>query len=110
MPGHPDIYAPALIATIATLTLWVWLSRRLTARGRTRWRAVPLCLPLLLIAMGYGFYWFGFFQSPATAVQLHAIRLTVSHAVDGFASYMVGGWLAVSLLLLLPVFRPRKVH
>ncbi|MCA3563295.1 MAG: hypothetical protein IOC90_05280 [Methylocystis sp.] len=108
MTGHLDLLGPALAGTIVSVVLWFWLSRRLTARGRTRWRAAPLCLPLLLVSIGYGLYWFGFFQSPAAAVQLHAVKLTVSHATESLAPYALAAWLAASLLLLWPIVTRRQ--
>jgi hypothetical protein len=108
MRQHLDIYVPALFGTALTLALWYWLSRRLGERGLTRWRALPLCLPLLLMTVGYGLFWFGFFQSPALAVQLHAVRLTINHVTDGFVSYAVFAWVAACVVLLMPLLKPRQ--
>jgi hypothetical protein len=77
------------------------------ALGRSRWRPVLLCLPLLLGAAGYGLFWLGFFSSPGAAVQLHAVRLTLRHAIGDFLPMIGAGWLALSGLLLLPLVRNR---
>jgi hypothetical protein len=105
MSEHIGIYSFAVVGTAAALGLWVWLARQMTARGKSRWRPVLLCLPLVLAAAIYGLFWFGFFLSPAAAVQLHAIRLTIEHAISGYGVAIIAGWLAVSLLPLLPVLR-----
>jgi hypothetical protein len=85
--------------------LWIVLARRMKALGRSRWRPVLLCLPLLLGAAGYGLFWLRFFASPGAAVQMHAIKLTLLHALGDFAPWIGAGWLALSALLLLPLLR-----
>jgi hypothetical protein len=105
MLAHTDIYGVAIGGVLAAIALWGWLAGQLKARIRSRLRAVPLCLPLVLAAAGYGLFWLGFFSSPATAVQLHAVKLTLQHALDGFAGWIAAGWLVVSLVALLPLMR-----
>jgi hypothetical protein len=99
------LYVPAIIGVIAALLIWFALARIAARRGLSRWRPVLLCLPLLLIAAGYGLFWWGFFSSPAMAVQLHAVRLTLEHAVGAYLPWITGGWLAASLGLLLPLLK-----
>jgi hypothetical protein len=105
MREHLSIYVPALLGVVLALTLWVWLSKRLTGVNRSRWRAVVLCLPLILGAAGYGLFWFGFFSSSAMAVQMHAIRLTLQHFVGPFLPWIGGVWLLISGWLLLPLLK-----
>jgi hypothetical protein len=103
---------PAVAGAVMAVVLWVALALRLQAVGKSRWRPAMLCLPALLIAIGYGVYWLAFFSSVDMAVQLHAIRLTISHFAGlylGSALPWIGGtWLAVGLGLLLPAFRSRE--
>jgi hypothetical protein len=91
------------IGVLAAVGLWVGLARLLAARIRSRLRAVPLALPLLMVALGYGAFWLAFFSSPATAVQLHAIRLTVAHFAGPLLPWTVGSWLVVSAWALKPL-------
>jgi hypothetical protein len=99
------LYVPSMVGAVIALALWVVLTRAMVARGRSRWRPVLLCLPLLLGAVGYGLFWFGFFSSPATAVQLHALRLTVQHFAGPFLPWIGAVWLAMSGWLLVPLVR-----
>jgi hypothetical protein len=103
MRDHISLYVPAALGVILALALWVFLARKLAAADRTRWRAVLLCLPLLLGAAGYGLFWFGFFSSPAMAVQLHAVRLTLQHFAEPFLPWVGGIWVLLSGWLLLPL-------
>jgi hypothetical protein len=105
MREHLDLYGPSLVGAAIALVVWVALARAMAARGRSRWRPVLLCLPLLLGALGYGLFWFGFFSSPATAVQLHALRLTVQHFGGAVLPWIGAIWLVLSGWLLLPLFR-----
>jgi hypothetical protein len=105
MLEHFHIYVPSMIGAVMALALWVVFARAMAARGKSRWRPVLLCLPLLLGAVGYGLFWFGFFSSPATAVQLHAVRLTVQHFAGPFLPWIGAVWLALSGWLLLPLLR-----
>jgi hypothetical protein len=90
------ILATSALGVILALMLWMWLARRLAHAGKSRWRAVPLCLVLLLIPLGYGVFWLVFFSSPAAAVQAHAIRLTLEHFIAPFAPWTGVSWLIVS--------------
>jgi hypothetical protein len=85
------------------LGLWVWLARRLSCVGKSRWRAVPFCLPLLLMSLAYGAFWLVFFAGPFAAVQAHAIRLTLAYFTGTFAPWVGTTWLAVSAALLWPL-------
>jgi hypothetical protein len=105
MREHLDLYIPSMIGAIMALALWVVLAHAMAARGKSRWRPVLLCLPFLLGTAGYGLFWFGFFSSPATAVQLHAVRLTVQHFAGPFLPWIGAVWLALSGWLLLPLLR-----
>jgi hypothetical protein len=107
MSTLPPILIASAIGVLAALALWIGLARMLSARIRSRLRAVPLCLPLLLIPAVYGLFWLAFFSSPAMAVQTHAIRLTVQHAVGPWLPWIAGGWLAVSLGALWPLISGR---
>jgi hypothetical protein len=102
---HFDLYGPSILGAVLAIALWGVLARAMTARGRSRWRPVLLCFPLLLSALGYGLFWFGFFSSPATAVQLHALRLTVQHFAGPFLPWIGLVWLVLSSWLLLPLRR-----
>jgi peptidoglycan biosynthesis protein MviN/MurJ (putative lipid II flippase) len=104
MLAHAEIYGTALAGVVATLALWGWLARAMKALGKSRWRPVMLCLPLMLAAAVYGLFWYAFFLSPGAAVQLHAVRLTIEHAVSGFGTAIIAAWLGLSLILLLPLF------
>jgi hypothetical protein len=99
------VYVPSLLGVVLALGLWVVLSKRLALRNRSRWRAVLLCLPLVVGAFGYGLFWFGFFLSPERAVQMHAIRLTLQHFGAPFLPWIVGVWLLLSGRLLLPALK-----
>ncbi len=99
------LYVPSIVGAVIALALLVVLTRAMAARGRSRWRPVLLCLPLLLVAVGYGLFWFGFFSSPATAVQLHALRLTIQHFAGPFLPWIGAVWLASSVGLLAPLLR-----
>jgi hypothetical protein len=88
---------------VVVLGLWVWLARRFSSLGKSRWRAVPFCLPLLLMSLAYGAFWLMFFASPALAVQTHAIRLTLAYFIGPFAPWVGTAWLALSAALLLPL-------
>ena len=105
MREHLALYAPALTGALLSLVLWFWLSRRLAAKDASRWRAVPLCLTLLLITAGYGLFWFGFFATPKTAVQLHAVRLSITYLAGDALPWIGMAWLALSGFLLLPLWR-----
>lgn len=105
MSGHLDIYGTAAAGVLAALALWIWLSGQLAARIRSRLRALPLCLPLLLIAAGYGLFWLAFFSSPGMAVQMHAVRLTVQHVAAPYLPWIGGTWLIASLAVLWPLAR-----
>ncbi len=111
MGGAAATLLPILVLSaagiLAALALWVWLTRLLSARIRSTLRAVPLCLPLLLAPLVYGLFWLAFFASPAVAVQMHAIRLTLDHAVGPFLPWIAGLWLALSLAALLPLLQRR---
>ena len=107
MREHLSIYVPALVGAILTLALWISLSRRLSRVGKSRWRAVGFCLPLLLAAVGYGLFWFGFFSSSDIAVQLHAIRLTIVYFSESFLSWAVALWLLISAWLIAPALRTK---
>jgi hypothetical protein len=100
------IYVPAIFGAILVLALWVTLTRAVVARGKSRWRPVLLCLPMFMGCIGYGLFWFGFFSSPGTAVQLHAIRLTAEHFLGPLLPWISAAWLALSAWLLLPLARP----
>jgi hypothetical protein len=99
------LYVPAAVGVALTLIGWVLLARALARRGRSRWRAVLLCLPPLLASAGYGLFWWGFFTSPAMAVQMHAVRLTAQHALGPWLPWIAGGWLTAALALLWPLAR-----
>jgi hypothetical protein len=99
------LYVPAMVCAVVALALWALLARAMAARGRSRWRPVLLCLPLLLGAIGYGLFWFGFFSSPMAAVQLHAVRLTIQHFAGAFLPWIGAVWLVLSGWLLLPLVR-----
>ncbi len=103
MQTHFAIYMPALAVALVTLALWVAIDRALQRRIRSRLRAFPLCLPLLLAALGYGLYWWAFFASPAMAVQMYAIRLTLQHEVGAWLPWIAGGWAALALYALRPL-------
>jgi hypothetical protein len=105
MREHLHLYVPALAGAVIVLILWIFLSRALAVRNLSRWRAMALCLPLMLLALGYGLFWWAFFASPASAVQVHAIRLTVSHFAGPFLPWLAGSWLAISVWLLKPLAR-----
>ncbi|MGL4636316.1 MAG: hypothetical protein ACRCWF_10065 [Beijerinckiaceae bacterium] len=105
MREHLSLYMPAVVGFVLAVILWVFLSRKLAAANRSRWRAVLLCLPLVLGALVYGLFWFGFFSSPAMAVQMHAVRLTLQHFVMPFLPWIAGVWLLISGLLLLPLLK-----
>lgn len=94
--GNPlVIYAASAAAAILALALWVLLARLMRRSGRSRWQAAPLGLTLIVAAAGYGLFWFGFFSSPAMAVQLHAVRLTIAHAAGEAWPFVAAGWLAL---------------
>jgi hypothetical protein len=99
------LFVPSIVGAIIALALWIVLARAMVARGRSRWRPVLLCLPLLLGAAGYGLFWFGFFSSPATAVQLHALRLTIQHFAGPFLPWIGAIWLVMSGWVLVPLVR-----
>jgi hypothetical protein len=99
------LYVPPIVGTVIALALWVFLNRAIAARGKSRWRPVLLCLPLFIGCAGYGLFWFGFFTSPKTAVQLHAVRLTIAHFAGPFLPWLGAVWLALSSWLLLPLVR-----
>jgi hypothetical protein len=105
MTEHLDLYAPALGGALAAVALWGWLAGLLAARIRSRLRAVPLCLPLLVAAAGHGLYWWAFFLSPAAAVQMHAIRLTLAHFAGPLLPWIGVVWLAGSLWALRPLLK-----
>jgi hypothetical protein len=107
MSTLPPILLASAAGVLAALALWIWLAQRLAARIRSRLRAVPLCLPLLLIPAVYGLFWLAFFSSPSMAVQAHAIRLTLQHAVAPFLPWIAGGWLVVALAALWPLLKDR---
>jgi general stress protein CsbA len=102
MREHLALYIPAVIGVISALVLWIMLARKMTRVGRSRWRAVLLCLPLLLGAVGYGLFWFGFFSSPDAAVQLHAVRLTIAYFTEALLPWLGGLWLVLSAWLIKP--------
>jgi hypothetical protein len=97
------LYVPALVGANLALALWIALARAIALRGRSRWRPVLLCLPLLAGAVGYGLFWFGFFSSPSTAVQLHAVRLTIQHFAGNALPWVALVWLMLSGWLLWPL-------
>jgi hypothetical protein len=99
------LYVPAIVGAVMALALWVVLSRAIVARGGSRWRPVLLCLPLFMGCVGYGLFWLGFFSSSATAVQLHAVRLTIQHFAGPLLPWVGAAWLASSGWLLLPLAR-----
>jgi hypothetical protein len=99
------ILVQSAVAIAAALALWVWLARLLAGRIRSRLRAVPLALPLLLAAVGYGLYWLAFFSSPTLAVQMHAIRLTFQHLAGPFLPFIAAVWLGLAVWPLAPLFR-----
>jgi hypothetical protein len=105
MRDHLDLYIPSIVGATMALSLWLVLTRAMAARGKSRWRPVLLCLPLMLGAAGYGLFWFGFFSSPATAVQLHALRMTVQHFAGPVLPWVGAVWLVLSGWLLLPMLR-----
>ncbi len=105
MRDQLHLYVPAMVGVVLALVLWIFLGRVLAARGKSRWRAALLCLPLLLLAAGYGLFWFGFFSTPATAVQLHAVRLAIQHFAGPFLPWIGAVWLMLSGWLLLPLLR-----
>jgi hypothetical protein len=105
MGGAAQIYLQAALGAAGAAALWVLLARWLARRGLRRWRSVPLGLTLLAAALGYGLFWAAFFSSPAMAVQMHAIRLTIVHALGGALPWLVAGGLAAAALPLLA--RPR---
>lgn len=105
MREHLHLYVPAMAGVVVSMALWGVLAKALARRQASLWRAAPLCLPLLLGSALYGLFWWGFFSSPAMAVQLHAIRLTIQHAVDGFAPWLIAAWILTSLALLFPLRR-----
>ncbi len=92
-------------ALLAALALWILAARRLRRRDLGRWRAVPIGLSLVLAAAAYGLYWTAFFASPALAVQMHALRLILSHALGAGLPWLIAGWLALVALPLLPLAR-----
>ncbi len=101
------LYVPAIVGAAVALIAWLGLARASAARNKSRWRPVLLCLPLLLGSLGYGLFWFGFFSSPQTAVQLHAVRLTVQHFAGPLLPWIAAMWLLLSAWLLLPLLRQR---
>jgi uncharacterized membrane protein len=105
MREHLHLYVPALAGVVVVIAGWAALSGALAARHRSRWRAVVLCLPLVLIALGYGLFWWVFFASPASAVQMHALRLTIAHFAGPFLPGIGMSWLAISAWLLVPLLR-----
>lgn len=105
MREHLNIFVPAVLGVLIAPGVWIWLAGKLARRNASRWWALPLMLPLLLAPAFYGLFWWGFFASPASAVQLHAIRLTIQHFVEPFVPWIGGVWLAGSLALLLPLVR-----
>jgi hypothetical protein len=90
--------------TLAALALWAFLVHQLSARIRSRLRALPLAAPLVMMALGYGVFWLAFFSSPAMAVQMHATWLTIRHAVWPFLPWVAGAWLVAGLWALRPLF------
>jgi hypothetical protein len=105
MSALTPIIAAAAGGAIAALALWVWLARALGSRIRSPLRAVPLCLPLLLAAVGYGLYWWAFFASPFAAVQMHALGLAAGHYLGPVLPWFGAAWLAASLAALMPLVR-----
>jgi hypothetical protein len=105
MREHLPIYVPAIVGAMLALVLWIVLARKMSRVGKSRWRAVLLCLPLLLGAAGYGLFWLGFFSSPDAAVQLHAVRLTTVYFTASFLPWFGGVWLALSAWLITPALR-----
>ena len=105
MREHLPLYVPALVGTVLAVILWFVLARRIRRVGKSRWRPVLLCLPLLLGALGYGLFWLGFFSSTDAAVQLHAVRLTVTYFTGPFLSWVGGVWLVISTWLIFPALR-----
>jgi hypothetical protein len=101
------LYLPAVAGVALALIGWIALARALARRGRSRWRAVLLCLPPLVGSAVYGLFWAAFFSSPGMAVQMHAIRLTIQHAVGPWPPWIAGAWLAAALALLWPLARRR---
>ncbi len=99
------IQLTAALALLAAIALAVTLARLLRRRGLGRWRAAPLGLTLALAAAAYGLYWTAFFASPALAVQMHAVRLVLAHALGAALPWIAAGWLAITALPLLPVLR-----
>jgi Na+/proline symporter len=97
------ILLTAALGCACALLLWMWLARRLVELGKTRWRAVPLCLPLLLISLAYGTFWLVFFSSPQLAVQAHAVRLTLASLTGPIVPWVGAAWLALSAALLWPL-------
>lgn len=108
MVDHIEIYAVSGGSALIVLALWGALSHALDRSIRSRLRAVPLCLPLLAMAVGYGLYWWAFFASPSLAVQMHAIRLMLAHFIGPFLPWIVTGWLAFALVALRPLVRHRR--
>jgi uncharacterized membrane protein len=110
MRDHLDLYVPSMVGVVAAVTAWFWLSAQLGQRDVSRWRAVPFCLPLLMMAAGYGLFWLGFFSSPTTAVQLHAMKLAITHLVGDYIVWIGGIWLLLCAVLLLPLVttEPRR--
>jgi hypothetical protein len=106
-PTLAPILALSAAGVLAAAALWAWLAERLALRIRSRLRAVPLALPLLLGALGYGAYWSAFFATPGLAVQMHAVRLTLAHAAGPALPLLAGVWLALSLWALAPLLRRR---
>ncbi|MGL4243369.1 MAG: hypothetical protein ACRCTI_19830 [Beijerinckiaceae bacterium] len=105
LPTLLPILLSAGVVALAAVGFWIWLARSLAGRFRSRLRALPLVLPVLLAALGYALYWIAFFASPAMAVQMHAIRLTIAHAVGPYLPFVAVGWLILSLLPLAPLLR-----
>ncbi|MGL5116653.1 MAG: hypothetical protein ACRC7C_15145, partial [Beijerinckiaceae bacterium] len=66
------------VLSASVLVGWRALASRLMAAGAGRWRAVVVCLPLLLVTVAYGLYWIAFFSSAAAAVQTRALWLTIT--------------------------------
>ncbi len=102
------LYVPAIAGALMTIMLWVSLGLRMRSVGKSLWRPAFLCLPALLIAIGYGLYWMAFFSSSDVAVKMHAARLTISHLAHVYLGdaliWIAIPWLLTGLGLLLPAF------